>query len=89
MDKKELLIEQVERLRKMRLPASWKVAKLDVVFERQGVHNEWASVIYDDMNKTFYVKTNKSIVYPSEKKATKEAIKIMERANTILHETSK
>jgi hypothetical protein len=80
----ELMLEQVDRLRKMRLPASWKVAKLDVHFEREGYLGDYASVVYDSMNNCFYVKTNKAIVYQGDKKALVEAISIMDEANRII-----
>lgn len=86
MKKTELLLEQVDKLRNIKLPAGWEVAKLDVVFEKKDVSNMYKSafVIYDDMNDTFYVKTSKSIVYESEKDSMQEAIQVMEKANNII-----
>lgn len=86
MLKKELLLEQVEKLREMRLPPKWEIAKLDVTFKRISGEDMYkdAEVIYDIYNETFYVKTHKSIVYESEKKPMQEAIEIMEKANKII-----
>ncbi len=81
---KEILMEQMDELRQMPLPPEWKVSRLEVTFEREGILGEWGSVIYDNRNDTFYVKTNKSIIYPDDTKATQEAIKIMEIANKII-----
>ncbi len=82
---KELLLEQINELKKIKLPEGWKIAKLDVVFKKSGIdmyHN--GKVIYDSMNDCFYVKTQKSIVYESESKVMEEAIKIMKKANKII-----
>lgn len=82
--KKELLLEQVDRLRKLKLPPEWEVAKLDVIFVRSGVLGDYATVIFDSLNGVFYAKTNKAIVYPNDVNALKEAINIMKQANTII-----
>lgn len=82
--RKELLLEQVDRLRKLKLPLEWEVAKLDVEFTRKGTCGDWATVVYDSMNNIFYVKTNKSIIYPVDWKATKEGVDIMKQANEII-----
>lgn len=86
MARKELLLEQVEKLREIKLPEKWEVAKLDVTFKRRSGEDMYkdAEVVYDSLNNTFYVKTAKSIVYESEKKPMLEAIEIMEKANKII-----
>jgi hypothetical protein len=81
---KELLLEDVDRLRKIKLPPGWEVAKLDVVFERRGILGEYATVIFDARNGEFYVNGNKYIVYPEDKKALIEAVNIMNKANSII-----
>ena len=54
------------------LPSSeWYIAKAEIKFERKGLEGEWATVIWDDMNNTFYVKTNKAIVLPGRCKSFK------------------
>lgn len=89
--RKELLLEQVDRLRAMRLPKGWEMAKLEVVFERKGQLDEWAQVIYWNYSgePTFYVQTNKAIIYPEAVKPTMEAIEIMKRANEIINSNRK
>lgn len=82
--RKELLIDQADDLRKMRLPINWEVSKLEVTFRRKGFMEDYAEVIYDSMNKTFYVKTNKSIVYPGDTKTMNEAMEVMRKANNII-----
>jgi len=86
LNKHELLLEQVDRLRKLKLPPKWEVAKLDVVFKRRSGEDMYkdAEVVYDSTNNTFYVATAKSIVYESEKLPMLEAIEIMEIANNII-----
>lgn len=86
MKRTELLLEQVDKLRKIKLPDKWEVAQLDVVFKRKSGIDMYkdAEVIYDGMNNTFYVRTAKSIVYESEKKPMLEAIEVMEQANKII-----
>lgn len=84
-EKKELLLEQADELRNMKLPKHWEVSKLEVTFSRRGSDMyKRANVIYDDMNHTFYVQTVKSIVYPGESKQMKEAIGVMMKANKII-----
>ena len=81
---KEILMEHVSKLRDMKLPPKWKVAKLDVVFRREGFNEQSASVVYDSMNDCFYVRTDKVIVYENNKKAVLEGINIMKKANKII-----
>lgn len=82
----ELILEQVDKLRQLKLPPKWEVAKLDVTFKRRSGEDMYkdAEVVYDSMNNTFYVKTCKSIVYEGEKEPMLEAIKVMEQANKII-----
>lgn len=87
MKKKELLIDQADDLRRVKLPPEWNVSKIEVTFRRRGFLENYAEVIYDSTNKTFYVKTNKSIVYPNEVNTMREAIGIMKKANDIIKET--
>lgn len=83
--KKELLLKQVDELRKIKLPEKWEVAKLDVVFKRNGADiYQSAEVIYDTLNGYFYVKTTKSIVYESEAKPMLEAVSVMRKANKVI-----
>lgn len=84
--RKEILLEQADELRKLKLPPKWEVSKLDVTFRRSGFMEDYAEVIYDSTNKTFYVKTNKSIVYPDEVQTMKQAIGVMNKANAIINE---
>lgn len=66
----------------VKLPSGeWSIARAEIRFERKGVLGEWATVIWDDMNDTFYVKTNKAIVYEDDVPALKEAIDLMKSAN--------
>jgi len=85
-ERKELVLEQVDKLRQIKLPPKWEVAKLDVVFKRRSGVDMYkdAEVVYDSMNNCFYVKTCKSIVYESEKLPMLEAIEVMEKANRII-----
>lgn len=84
--KKETLLEFQDKLREMKLPPHWKVSKLEVTFRREGTLGEFAEVIYWDYSgePTFYVKTNKAIVYPDDVKALREAIEVMDEANKII-----
>lgn len=82
--RKELLLDQVDKLRKIKLPPEWEVAKLDVEFKRKGFLGDFAVVTYDSMNNCFYTKTNKAIVYKDDEKALLEGLKIMKQANSIL-----
>lgn len=84
--KHKLLLEQVSKLRELKLPPKWEVAKLDVVFKRVSGEDMYkdAQVVYDSRNDTFYVQTSKSIVYESEKEPMLEAIEVMEKANRII-----
>lgn len=83
---KEDTIKELEDFMKMRLPAGWKMLKLEALFERDapGWPEKYASVVLDTMNKAFYVKTNKSIVYEGEAEIMEEAIGIMRKSNEIL-----
>ena len=81
---KELLIDQADDLRKIKPPPNWEVSKLDVTFRRKGFCEDYAEVIYDSMNKTFYIKTDKSIIYPSNVNTTQEAIEVMKKANNVI-----
>ncbi len=83
--KKDLLLEQIDELRNIKLPAGWEVARLDVEFVKPGLLQEYSQVIYDARNGVFYARTNNSIIYPEEKKVTMEAIEIMEKANKIIN----
>ena len=78
------LLDHVKKLASVNLPPKWGIMRLEVKFVRQGLLGEYASVIYDPSNSCFYVKTNKSIVYPGDEKALLEAIEIMHNSNTIL-----
>ena len=83
---KEILIEQVDKLRKMDLPPKWEVAKIEVSFKRRSGEDMYkdAEVVYDSLNETFYVKTAKSIVYPEEVLPMNQAISVMKEANKII-----
>lgn len=86
MKRKELLLDQVDKLRSLKLPPKWEVAKLEVSFKRRSGEDFYkdAEVIYDDLNGTFYVKTAKSIVYPEEVLPMNQAIAVMKSANEII-----
>lgn len=81
---KELKLEQVDRLSKMKLPEGWEATKLEVSFERKNIDGEWAKVIYDARNDTFYVHHNRGYLYPHEVKMMEESIEIMNEANQII-----
>jgi hypothetical protein len=84
LNRKELLLEQVDRLRQIKLPPEWEVAKLEVKFRRNGVMEDSAYVIYDSLNGNFYVKNDYGYIHPKMKKVVAESIEIMDRANSII-----
>lgn len=84
----ELLIDQESELRKLKLPPKWSVAKIEVTFKRSGFCEDYAEVIYDSLNKTFYIRTDRSIIYPSNLKTTQEAIRVMNKANRVIKTTN-
>lgn len=82
---KDITVAKVQKLQDIKLPDEWKVVRAEIKFERSGHLGEYASVIYDSRNKTFYVATNKAIVYPGDEKALQEALTLMKKANDIIH----
>lgn len=82
---KELLIEQISKLREMKLPEKWKVARLDVEFKREGFGDAWGVVCYDSTHDTFYFKGNRGMfMYPSDIQVVNEGIEIIREANKII-----
>lgn len=84
MERKILTQEQILEIRKLKLPANWKVKKIEVEFEREGTLKDWARVEWDALSGTFMTHTNKATVYPGDEKALLEAIEIMQQANKLL-----
>lgn len=85
MKLKQISIKTLADLQKVKLPGSgWSVARLEVLYERKGQLGEWATVVYDTRNETFYVHTNKAIVYESDSKTMLEAISLMKQVNKVL-----
>lgn len=86
----DLSLATVQQLQGLKLPSGeWRCVKAEICFERKGVLGEWAIVIYDSHNNTFYVKTNKAIVYQNDCPALEEAIKLMRKANEIIQSPRK
>lgn len=83
MEKK---IREIKEFAKMKLPDEWKMVELEAKFVREalGEPEKWATVVFDNMNNVFFVKTQKSIVYEGESEIMEEAINIMRRANKII-----
>lgn len=79
-------IKELEDFLKIKLPPEWNMVKLEAKFERTalGQPEMWATVVLDESNKTFYVKTQKSVVYEQESEIMEEAISIMRKANKII-----
>lgn len=83
-NKLKLPIHMSKQLSELPLPSDqWEMIGLEISFKRKGVLGEWATVIWDDMNAIFYVKTNKAIVYPDDVQALTEALSLMKDANGI------
>lgn len=91
MKTKELLLDQVDKLRELKLPPKWEVAKLEVSFKRKSGEDMYkdAEVVYDSLNGVFYVKTTKSIVYPEEVLPMNQAMSVMKEANKIINSKRK
>lgn len=85
----ELLLEQIDKLRQIKLPPEWQVCRLDVEFKRNGFLEEHVVVVYDSLNNTFYTTNNKCIIYPEDFKYIKEGIDIMKEANKIINSPRK
>ena len=82
---KPLELEQIAKLHDVKLPNNkWRLVRADVEFVRDGVLGEWAQVIFDSLNNTFYVKTNKCIVYPEDRQPLDEAMDLMDKINKII-----
>lgn len=82
----KIALEKQKKLSEMELPSGeWSVVEMEVRFIRKGQEGEWASVVYDASNDTFYVKTNKAIVYPGDEPALQEALDLMKRANKVIN----
>jgi hypothetical protein len=84
MKRAQLQIEQVDSLRKLKLPDGWEVTRLDVSFSKKGYSGHFAAVDYDGLNNVFYVRTDKAIVYPTDESLVVEAIGVMRKANTVI-----
>jgi hypothetical protein len=85
MKPKDLSLAKVQALSQLALPEHWKCVRAEIKFEREGHLGEWATVVYDGHNNTFYVQTNKAIVYQNDTPALEEAIALMREANTIIN----
>lgn len=86
LQKQELLMEQINKLRQIKLPPGWEIAKLDVMFKKpnSNVPIESSSVVYDARNGCFYAKTPRGYVYPKEEKEVRECLEVMSKANDII-----
>lgn len=86
----DLSLATVQKLQELKLPSGeWHCVKAEISFERRGILGEWATVIYDASNNTFYVQMNKAIVYQNDCPALEEAIKLMRKANEIIQSPRK
>lgn len=89
MSRENIKIKELEELTKLQLPSDeWKMVRADIKFERRGMEGEWASVVWDYSNSTFYVKTNKCTVYSDDSNALLEAISLMNAVNNIMNKES-
>lgn len=76
-------IDIIKALESVELPPEWSVRRLEVRFERKSDDGVWASVIWDDRNKVWYVNTNKGSIYPTDVPAIEQGISVMAKANKL------
>lgn len=90
MKTKKIDINKLAELENIKLPnEKWSLLRAEIEFKREGYLEEFATVVYDSRNATFYVKTNKAIVYPGDEPALKEALELMHKANKIINSEPK
>lgn len=81
MKREEISLEIAKQLEQFPLPERWTLRRIEMRFEREGMGDEWASLIWDDFHSTFYLQTNKATVYPEQVSVLTEGIELMGKVN--------